>query len=199
MGDCNGRQEFLGSATCNGRLSANAPELATVKSALELSALLAQGNCRGDFTPVKEVYRAMRPDLRDLQYAYHPAMGEDPELETMRIFVARAVTHGSRERSPFLHASKSINKSRRFAKLGINLRGETGNLFCRIRIYDMLCDGCLQPGDVIDVSSTAAVKEFFNKKTWRLRCVVRGQLSAMCPSCNPGAGGTHKMARSPSP
>ena len=106
----------------------------------------------------------MRPDLRDLQYAYHPAMGEDPESDTMRIFVAIAVTNGSRERSPFLHASKSIVKSRKFAKLGINLRGETGNLFCRIRIYDMLWDGILRPGDVIDVSNIAAVKEFFNKK-----------------------------------
>ena len=116
--------------------------------------------------PLQKVYRAMSRGYSDLSYQFHHAMREPDYSDEMRKCVAVAVTHGSKERSPFFHTSKSISKSRKYAKLGANYRGEDpdAQLFCCLHIYEMFCDDVLKPGDVIDLSDTDAVTAFFDKK-----------------------------------
>ena len=117
---------------------------------------------KGNF--VKEVFRSMRSDFADLQYEYHPSMALRSDSKEMRETVVHAVAHGSKYRSPFLHTSTSLFCARRWARMSTNLRGENESLFCCINIYDMLCDGSLQPGDVIDLSNHTALKAYFRGK-----------------------------------
>ena len=114
--------------------------------------------------PIKTVFRAMRSDFADLKWEYHPAMGLPHDSDKMRNFVCVAVVHGSNERSPFFHTSKSMNKSRKYAKMGEINRGEQKQMFCKIDIFKMLCDGVLKAGDVIDLSNHKALTKFFNKR-----------------------------------
>ena len=117
--------------------------------------------------PLEYVYRTMRARLDDLyetETVVHPATKLDTEDDAMREHVVRAICEGSRTRSPFLHASTSIDGARRYKMMGESSRGETDNIFVRIHVGRLRETGELGEGDVIDMSSTVAFKKFFQKK-----------------------------------
>ena len=75
------------------------------------------------------LYRAMRSDMEDLRAAEQETMNRLHATD-LRYLVLDSIAHGSRERSPFLHASWSLNVARQyFNTLQANWTG-----MCVIRI-----------------------------------------------------------------
>ena len=127
--------------------------------------------------PIKEVFRSMREDFTDLQHEYHQAMSYRRDSDEMRDTVVRAVTQGSTERSPFVHTSTDIDCARRWARLSTNLRGKKDGLFCCIKILDMMLQGVLGKGDVINLSNDAAIRAYFPKKQFEYSQFVEDNFS----------------------
>ncbi len=113
--------------------------------------------------PITHVFRSMRADLDDLKHTQHNVHHVDHDSDNMRREVLRAVVHGSTERSPFLHTSRSMEAAQCYAAMGRVDRGEEmhSQMMVKIDLWGWYQTGTLKEHTIIDLSSTQALKKYF--------------------------------------
>ena len=97
--------------------------------------------------------------MDDLRAEPHPAQNLDPESDAMCLAVSRCC-------GPFLHASKTLGAAVRWSsRAGVREEGAGVNVrTVRIDLHDLLGNGDLQAGDIVDVSHG----EWFGENFWAL-------------------------------
>ena len=141
---------------------------------------LPQWWIRHERKPVQYLYRAMRPDGKDLKWKSHKAQQCAPDSDSLRDHVARAIVCGSRKTSPFLHTSKSFHAALRFRHLGEARRNEADSIMVRLDLYKMYDLGALSQYTLIDMSTDAARHAFFSEGADGYTRFVRNELAPMC-------------------
>ena len=120
------------------------------------------------------LYRAMTVHQRELAEVNHL-----PPSETgldLAVLVLDAVETGSQRPSPFLHFSLDFWEARKWQSRGQKERGERGTLVCRVSKETLKSlaasqgrggppdlDNGLEPGEVLDLSTTKATQKWLNK------------------------------------
>ena len=121
-------------------------------------------NATGVFKPPKHAYHACRPDLDDFSFVPHVVHRLDrvTHLILFLLEVVKAVACGSKCRSPFFHLSLTHAGALKWSALGQQNRGEksTAQMMTRVDLAEMYEDGVLLPGNLIDLSSRQAAKDF---------------------------------------
>ena len=94
---------------------------------------------------VTQFWRAMRPDMLDLLFRFHPAHDLLPDDPILVEWALRAVGSGSHERSPFLHVSLSFVAACGFAAMARDTRNESDRtqIMVRIDLWDWYVAGGL--------------------------------------------------------
>ena len=100
----------------------------------------------------------MRPDMDDLKFVKHRAMDFAPDSDELRVEVLRAIGHGSKERSPFLHTSTSLIKAHRWAQLAHVERQEEARsqVMVRIDVWAWYQSGKMAEDMMVDLSTLKA-------------------------------------------
>ena len=113
------------------------------------------------------VFRIMRVDQDDLTHRHHPIFHEEHGSDRFCCHTLAAVAWGSRQRSPFWHASVSLNSAYRWRAMADQESHRWGDVRKRITIsIDILSwyrSGKMPDRGVIDLSSEEAQRAFFRK------------------------------------
>ena len=122
--------------------------------------------------PGMKLYRAMRPDLRDLKSQFEAGLHDaSADADIVRVRALRAVALGSEERSPFYHASTTLQGARHWHFLGRQDRGEVAGdqLLVQLDVWDwfqyeeLQGRGEFKEDWIIDLSTRQSQERFFSK------------------------------------
>ena len=117
------------------------------------------------------VLRALRNDLQDVlpgqsRRNFQGPFTFDPDSDEGKMAVFEAIFRGSKQESPFLHASRIFRRATKYLKMGEIWRGEDCSVIVRIEL-----EGLREFENVIvvDVSTADKMDQFWfpNNRSWR--------------------------------
>ena len=143
--------------------------------------------------PLRYVYRAMRPDYRDLFPCDDRRLSPDKTEDQFRFDVVKACVEGSTTTSPFLHASTNYFATRKWHIFGHTRRHERAEdqKMVQIDMWGLYQDWMeklisdphrsrLCEFWIIDLSHQKATKTFFSKAPEKYGPYVAAQFAEFC-------------------
>ena len=118
--------------------------------------------------PRRHCFRAMRHDLKDLVWSGGPSQRVDPASDEVRCLALQSVSRGSKQTSPFLHASWSVVGAQRYHSMACCRRKESpdNQVMVRLDLFAWYAsrESPMRAHELIDLSTPDAQKAFFTKK-----------------------------------